>query len=103
MGVQKPKGERDETARMCVWKREAASQEGGGKLCVCTPSDRSVPVRGSRMSDSVSRRNNEMRREQERAAGERERETVAHTRANARLPHIPAAQLAAVESRPRSC
>ncbi len=57
-------------------------------MCVCMrmPSDRSVPVRGSRMSDSVSRRNNEMRREQERAAREREREMVVHTHALTSYP-----------------
>lgn len=100
MGVQKPKGERDETARMCVCvEARGCVARREKKNCVRTPSDRSVPVRGSRMSDSVSRRNNEMRREQERA----ERERQSHTRANAHLLHIPAALLAVVESRLHSC
>lgn len=106
VGVQKPKGERDETARMCVCGSERLRRRRGRKKkkkknCVCVHQAIALCLSGALACQTQSHA--EIMRCEESRRGQPERERQSRTRANARLPHIPAAQLAAVESRLRSC
>lgn len=79
MGVQKPKGERDETARMCVCvEARGCVARREKKNCVCVRQAIALCLSGALACQTQSHA--EIMRCEESRRGQRERETVAHTR-----------------------